>query len=146
MPPVVHQGCQADRPAWMIHDGLHQKASKSGWVGRSSQPDIVRMCPTPGQSVLAPARILLVPRGNHPGRRGYALPRRGGETVALQIRMHSRFNMAHMNEAAIDVSDVHKTCKGRVHALRGVTMRVERGEVFGLLGPTALEKARWSRS
>jgi ABC-type multidrug transport system ATPase subunit len=54
--------------------------------------------------------------------------------------------MAHMNEAAIDVSDVHKTCKGRVHALRGVTMRVERGEVFGLLGPTALEKARWSRS
>jgi ABC-2 type transport system ATP-binding protein len=46
-----------------------------------------------------------------------------------------------MNEAAIDVTDVHKTYKGRVHALRGVAMRVERGEVFGLLGPNGAGKS-----
>jgi ABC-2 type transport system ATP-binding protein len=46
-----------------------------------------------------------------------------------------------MNDAAIDVTDVHKTYKGRVHALRGVNMRVERGEVFGLLGPNGAGKS-----
>jgi ABC-2 type transport system ATP-binding protein len=36
---------------------------------------------------------------------------------------------------AIDLHDVTKVYRGRVHALQGIEMRVGRGEVFGLLGP-----------
>ena len=36
--------------------------------------------------------------------------------------------------SAIAVADVHKTFRGGVHALRGVTLDVARGEIFGLLG------------
>jgi ABC-2 type transport system ATP-binding protein len=35
---------------------------------------------------------------------------------------------------AIDVADVHKTYRGGVTALRGVTHEIEAGEIFGLLG------------
>ncbi|HYE61952.1 MAG TPA: ABC transporter ATP-binding protein [Phycisphaerales bacterium] len=42
---------------------------------------------------------------------------------------------------AVDLSHVSKTYKGRVHALRGVEMRVRRGEVFGLLGPNGAGKS-----
>ena len=41
----------------------------------------------------------------------------------------------------IDLSEVTKTYKGRIHALRGITMRVRAGEVFGLLGPTGAGKS-----
>ncbi|MFN0130981.1 MAG: ATP-binding cassette domain-containing protein [Phycisphaerales bacterium] len=49
-----------------------------------------------------------------------------------------------MNEQpglAIDLSDVAKTFRGRVRALRGIQMHVRRGEVFGLLGPNGAGKS-----
>jgi len=42
---------------------------------------------------------------------------------------------------AIDILNVSKTYRGRVRALQDVTMRVERGEVFGLLGPNGAGKS-----
>lgn len=42
---------------------------------------------------------------------------------------------------AIDLTNVAKTYRGKVHALRGVDMRVARGEVFGLLGPNGAGKS-----
>lgn len=42
---------------------------------------------------------------------------------------------------AIDVVDVHKTYKGNIKALKGVSMQVRKGEVFGLLGPNGAGKS-----
>src|SRR5687767_14835647 len=42
---------------------------------------------------------------------------------------------------AIDLRNVTKVYKGKVHALRGIDMRVRRGEVFGLLGPNGAGKS-----
>src|SRR3954470_7311203 len=42
---------------------------------------------------------------------------------------------------AIDLRDVAKVYKGKVHALQGIDMRVRRGEVFGLLGPNGAGKS-----
>ena len=42
---------------------------------------------------------------------------------------------------AIQIKDVHKTFKGKVHALRGVSMTVDRGQIFGLLGPNGAGKS-----
>ena len=42
---------------------------------------------------------------------------------------------------AIDLHDVRKVYKGKVHALQGITMQVRRGEVFGLLGPNGAGKS-----
>lgn len=42
---------------------------------------------------------------------------------------------------ALDLSHVAKTYKGGVQALRGIEMRVRRGEVFGLLGPNGAGKS-----
>ncbi|MEZ6244321.1 MAG: ABC transporter ATP-binding protein [Phycisphaerales bacterium] len=44
-------------------------------------------------------------------------------------------------ELAIDLRHVAKTYKGRVHALRGVDMRIHKGEIFGLLGPNGAGKS-----
>ncbi len=41
----------------------------------------------------------------------------------------------------IDLDGVEKVYRGRVHALRGVAMRVHPGEVFGLLGPNGAGKS-----
>ena len=44
-------------------------------------------------------------------------------------------------DLAIDVADVHKTYRGKIKALRGVHLRVPRGEIFGLLGPNGAGKS-----
>ncbi len=44
-------------------------------------------------------------------------------------------------DLAIDLTDVAKVYRGRVHALRGVSMGVHRGEIFGLLGPNGAGKS-----
>lgn len=41
----------------------------------------------------------------------------------------------------MDLSNVAKTYKGGVQALRGIEMRVHKGEVFGLLGPNGAGKS-----
>ena len=41
----------------------------------------------------------------------------------------------------IDLHNVSKVYRGRVHALRGIEMQVRRGEVFGLLGPNGAGKS-----
>ena len=53
----------------------------------------------------------------------------------------SRFNRSVASEFAIDLHHVTKTYKGKVAALRGIDMRVMRGEVFGLLGPNGAGKS-----
>src|SRR5947199_3275023 len=42
---------------------------------------------------------------------------------------------------AIDLRHVAKIYRGKVLALRGIEMRVARGEVFGLLGPNGAGKS-----
>lgn len=44
-------------------------------------------------------------------------------------------------EWAIDLRNVDKMYRGKVHALRGIEMRVKKGEVFGLLGPNGAGKS-----
>lgn len=45
------------------------------------------------------------------------------------------------SDLAIDLVEVAKTYGRKVHALRGIEMRVGRGEVFGLLGPNGAGKS-----
>jgi len=45
------------------------------------------------------------------------------------------------HDLTIDLHDVRKTYRGKVTALRGITMQVGRGEVFGLLGPNGAGKS-----
>jgi ABC-2 type transport system ATP-binding protein len=45
------------------------------------------------------------------------------------------------SDLAIDLHHVAKIYRGRVHALRGIEMRVHRGEIFGLLGPNGAGKS-----
>jgi len=44
-------------------------------------------------------------------------------------------------ELAIDLHEVKKTFRGRVHALRGIEMQANHGEIFGLLGPNGAGKS-----
>ncbi len=45
------------------------------------------------------------------------------------------------DQYVIDLHDVAKTYRGKVHALRGIEMQVHRGEIFGLLGPNGAGKS-----
>jgi ABC-2 type transport system ATP-binding protein len=45
------------------------------------------------------------------------------------------------SQPAIDLANVRKVYKGKVHALRGIQIRVHPGEVFGLLGPNGAGKS-----
>ncbi|GJQ30184.1 MAG: ABC transporter ATP-binding protein [Phycisphaerae bacterium] len=49
--------------------------------------------------------------------------------------------IASTSEWAIDLTHVDKMYRGKIHALRGIDMRVRRGEVFGLLGPNGAGKS-----
>jgi ABC-2 type transport system ATP-binding protein len=42
---------------------------------------------------------------------------------------------------SLDLAHVSKTYRGKVQALRGISMQVRRGEVFGLLGPNGAGKS-----
>ena len=42
--------------------------------------------------------------------------------------------------SVIDLHNVQKVYRGKVHALRGIDMQVQRGEIFGLLGPNGAGK------
>jgi len=44
-------------------------------------------------------------------------------------------------EYAVDLHDVRKVYRGKVEALRGISMQARRGEVFGLLGPNGAGKS-----
>jgi ABC-2 type transport system ATP-binding protein len=46
-----------------------------------------------------------------------------------------------LSMTAIDLKDVAKTYRGKVHALRGVSLEVMNGEIFGLLGPNGAGKS-----
>ncbi len=44
-------------------------------------------------------------------------------------------------EFAVDLHDVRKVYRGKVEALRGISMQARRGEIFGLLGPNGAGKS-----
>ena len=46
-----------------------------------------------------------------------------------------------MSDIVIDIADVRKKYRGGVEALRGVSLQVPRGGIFGLLGPNGAGKS-----
>ena len=50
-----------------------------------------------------------------------------------------------MSERMIRVKNISKTYKGKIHALRDVSFEVEKGELFGLIGPDGAGKSTMYR-
>lgn len=46
-----------------------------------------------------------------------------------------------VSDLAVDLQSISKTYRGKVHALRGASLSVRRGEIFGLLGPNGAGKS-----
>ncbi|MEO1824652.1 MAG: ATP-binding cassette domain-containing protein, partial [Roseibacillus sp.] len=46
-----------------------------------------------------------------------------------------------MAVCAVDIAGVEKTYRGGVQALRGISLRVPEGSIFGLLGPNGAGKS-----
>ena len=71
--------------------------------------------------------------------------RQGSHPEANRLRMRCGGMLLLMasdnNGLAIDLHDVRKTFRGKVHALRGIDMQAKRGEIFGLLGPNGAGKS-----
>jgi ABC-2 type transport system ATP-binding protein len=57
------------------------------------------------------------------------------------FRQTGAFRMASSTDAAIDLQNVTKIYRKNVHALQGISISVQRGEVFGLLGPNGAGKS-----
>ncbi|MCA9297042.1 MAG: ATP-binding cassette domain-containing protein, partial [Phycisphaerales bacterium] len=55
--------------------------------------------------------------------------------------MIQRAQNANDSDFTIDLHRVEKRYRGGVYALRGISMQVHRGEVFGLLGPNGAGKS-----
>jgi ABC-2 type transport system ATP-binding protein len=49
--------------------------------------------------------------------------------------------LTEMTNLAVDLIDIRKTYPGRIEALRGVSIKAGRGEIFGLLGPNGAGKS-----
>ncbi len=49
-------------------------------------------------------------------------------------------------DAAVQVSGLRKTYAGKVEALRGIDLRIRRGEIFGLIGPNGAGKSTLIRT
>ncbi len=62
-------------------------------------------------------------------------------TSATTSTLHNSSVHSLRDEWAVDLRGVEKVYKGKVHALRGIEMRVRRGEIFGLLGPNGAGKS-----
>ncbi len=45
-----------------------------------------------------------------------------------------------MDENILIVDDLHKIYDGKIHAVKGVSFKVKRGEIFGLIGPNGAGK------
>jgi len=65
----------------------------------------------------------------------------GGPLVSRLPSTSSDLMTATPESSAIELHDVSKTYRGRVHALQGISLSVRRGEIFGLLGPNGAGKS-----
>ena len=61
--------------------------------------------------------------------------------IHLSLSLMKALSMTQSSPLSIDLKDVTKTYRGGVFALRGVSLQVHPGEIFGLLGPNGAGKS-----